>query len=62
MSENPQVGKIGWTGSAVEDVEARAESRAENRGEAIVPIKCLASVRSCVISDPAGSTAALYQP
>ena len=46
----------------VEDVEASARACAENGGEVIVPVRALAGGRFCVIRDPAGSTAALYQP
>ena len=46
----------------VEDVEASAATCTENGGEIIIPIKGLAGGRFCVIRDPAGSTAALYQP
>ena len=46
----------------VEDVDASAAACIENGGEVIVPVKGLAGGRFCVIRDPAGSTAALYQP
>ena len=46
----------------VEDVEASAAACTENGGEIISPIKGLAGGRFCVIRDPAGSTAAWYQP
>lgn len=46
----------------VEDVEASAAACTENGGQIIVPIKGLAGGRFCVIRDPAGSAAALYQP
>ena len=46
----------------VEDVEASAAACTENGGAVIVPVKDLAGGRFCVIRDPAGSTAALYQP
>ena len=46
----------------VEDVEASAAACTENGGEIVIPIKGLAGGRFCVIRDPAGSTAALYQP
>jgi predicted enzyme related to lactoylglutathione lyase len=46
----------------VDDVEASAGACVENGGEVIVPVKGLAGGRFCVIRDPAGSTAALYQP
>ena len=46
----------------VEDVEASAAACTENGGAVIVPMKELAGGRFCVIRDPAGSAAALYQP
>ena len=46
----------------VEDVEASAAACVDNGGEVVVPVKGLAGGRFCVIRDPAGSTAALYQP
>ena len=46
----------------VEDIEASAAACTENGGEVIIPIKALAGGRFCVFRDPAGSTAALYQP
>jgi predicted enzyme related to lactoylglutathione lyase len=46
----------------VDDVEASAAACSENGGEVIIPIRELAGGRFCVIRDPAGSTAALYQP
>lgn len=46
----------------VEDVDASAATCIENGGEVIVPVNGLAGGRFCVIRDPAGSTAALYQP
>ena len=46
----------------VEDVEASAAACTENGGEIVIPIKGLAGGRFCVIRDPAGSAAALYQP
>ena len=46
----------------VEDVEKSAAACTDNGGEVVVPIKGLAGGRFCVIRDPAGSTAALYQP
>ncbi len=46
----------------VADVEASAAACAANGGEVIVPVRGLAGGRFCVIRDPAGATAALYQP
>lgn len=40
MSDNSQVGKIGWIDMTVDDAEGRF----------------------CIIRDPAGATAALFQP
>ena len=46
----------------VDDVEASAAACEAHGGEVIVPVQGLAGGRFCVIRDPAGSTAALYQP
>lgn len=46
----------------VEDVEASAAACVENGGEVVVQPKGLAGGCFCVIRDPAGATAALYQP
>ena len=46
----------------VEDVEASATACTENGGEVLVPPRGLAGGRFCVIRDPAGATAALFQP
>lgn len=46
----------------VEDVGTSAAACTKNGGEVIVPPKDLAGGRFCVIRDPAGATAALYQP
>ena len=46
----------------VEDVEASAAACEAHGGEVIVPVRGLAGGRFCVIRDPAGATAALYQP
>jgi predicted enzyme related to lactoylglutathione lyase len=46
----------------VDDVEASAAACETHGGEVIVPVQGLAGGRFCVIRDPAGSTAALYQP
>ena len=46
----------------VADVEASASSCVENGGKVLVQPKGLAGGRFCVIRDPAGATAALYQP
>ena len=46
----------------VADVEASAAACTANGGEVLVSPKGLAGGRFCVIRDPAGATAALYQP
>ena len=45
----------------VEDVDASAAACIELGGEVLVPVRGLAGGRFCVIRDPAGATAALYQ-
>lgn len=46
----------------VDDVEASAAACEAHGGEVLVPVRALAGGRFCVIRDPAGATAALYQP
>ena len=46
----------------VEDIEKSAAACEANGGKLIVPVKGLAGGRFCVIRDPSGSAAALYQP
>lgn len=46
----------------VEDVERSAAACVANGGEVVVPVKGLAGGQFCIIRDPAGSVAALYQP
>lgn len=46
----------------VADVDASAAACLANGGEIVVPVQGLAGGRFCVIRDPAGATAALYQP
>lgn len=46
----------------VADVEASAAACTANGGQILVEPKGLAGGRFCVISDPSGATAALYQP
>ncbi len=46
----------------VADVEASAAACTANCGEVLVAPKGLAGGRFCVIRDPSGATAALYQP
>ena len=45
----------------VEDVEQSAAACVEHGGEVIVPVRNAGGGRFCVIRDPAGATAALYQ-
>ena len=45
----------------VADVEASAAACEANGGQVIAPIRGLAGGRFCVIRDPSGATAALYQ-
>lgn len=46
----------------VEDVDASARACTEQGGKVIVAPKALGDARFCVIEDPAGAVAALYQP
>lgn len=46
----------------VADVDASAAACTANGGEVLVAPKGLAGGRFCVIRDPSGATAALYQP
>mgnify|MGYP001825691131 FL=1 len=46
----------------VADVDASAAACTANGGEVLVEPKGLAGGRFCIIRDPAGATAALYQP
>jgi predicted enzyme related to lactoylglutathione lyase len=46
----------------VADVDASAAKCTEQGGKLIVPPKAMGSARFCVIEDPAGAVAALYQP
>jgi predicted enzyme related to lactoylglutathione lyase len=46
----------------VADVEASAAACVENGGKLVVPPRGLAGGQFCVIQDPGGATAALYQP
>jgi len=46
----------------VEDADASAAACVENGGEVVVAPRGLAGGRFCVIRDPGGATAALYQP
>jgi hypothetical protein len=85
MSDNSEVGKIGWIDMTVDDADGIRDfyktvvgwgsddvsmgeysdysmTLPSNGGEVIVQPKGLAGGRFCVIRDPAGATAALYQP
>jgi len=54
---------IGWLiYITVDDVEKSATACTANGGEVIVPVRGLAGGKFCVIRDPSGATAALYQP
>ena len=46
----------------VEDVDASAAACREHGGEVVVPVSGLAGGRFCVVRDPSGAVAALYQP
>ncbi len=46
----------------VSDVEASAQVCRDNGGKVLVEPRSLAGGRFCVIEDPGGATAALYQP
>jgi len=46
----------------VEDVEASADTCRANGGKVIVEPRGLSGGRFCVIEDPSGATAALYEP
>jgi len=60
MSDN--IGKIGWIDMTVADVDVSAATCLDNGGKVIVEPRGLAGGRFCVIEDPNGATAALYQP
>jgi predicted enzyme related to lactoylglutathione lyase len=67
-----EIGKIGWIDMTVADgtgvrdfyaaVEASAAACTANGGRIVVEPRGLAGGRFCVIEDPGGATAALYQP
>ena len=46
----------------VADVEASASACKAKGGKVLIPPRSLAGGRFCVIEDPGGATAALYQP
>jgi len=46
----------------VEDAEASAVTCTNNGGSVVVPVRGLAGGQFCVIKDPSGAVAALYQP
>jgi predicted enzyme related to lactoylglutathione lyase len=61
MSDN--IGKIGWLiYVTVADVAASATACIDNGGKVIVEPRGLADGKFCVIEDPNGASAALYQP
>ena len=45
----------------VDDIDASIEACEQRGGEVLVPVKALAGGRYCVIRDPSGAAAALYQ-
>ena len=45
----------------VDDLDASIEACEQRGGEVLVPVKALAGGRYCVIRDPSGAAAALYQ-
>jgi predicted enzyme related to lactoylglutathione lyase len=45
----------------VDDIDASIEACEAHGGEVLVPVKGLAGGRFCVIRDPSGAAAALYQ-
>ena len=57
MSDANQVGKIGWV-----DISVDHAARLANGGKVIVEPRGLAGGQFCVIEDPNGIAAALYQP
>lgn len=46
----------------VENVEASAAACTDNGGSIVVPVRGLSGGQFCVIKDPNGAVAALYQP
>ena len=66
MSGSDDIGRIGWLDMTVDDIVADVEESAAaciaNGGAVIVAPRGLASGRFCVIKDPGGSIAGLYQP
>lgn len=46
----------------VADIEESAAACTAHGGEIVVPVRGVAGGRFCVIRDPSGATAALYQP
>ena len=77
MSDDYEIGKIGWLDMTVEDaadlppgwliyimvadVEDSARIAVERGGKLLVEPRGLAGGRFCVIEDPGGSIAGLYQ-
>jgi predicted enzyme related to lactoylglutathione lyase len=75
MSGTDDVGKIGWLDMTVEDappgwliyiivadVEESSAACLTNSGKIVLEPRDFAGGRFCVIEDPGGSIAALYQP
>lgn len=62
MSDESQVGKVGWIDITVADVDASAAQCGKRGGKLIIEPRELAGGRFCVVEDPSGATAALYQP
>ena len=62
MSEVPEFGKIGWFDMTVADVAQSAEACKAGVGDVLVEPRGLAGGQFCVIRDPAGAVAGLYQP
>ncbi len=46
----------------VDDIDASVAACEANGGDVILPVRGMGEARFCVIRDPAGATAALYQP
>ncbi|MGB5332960.1 MAG: hypothetical protein WBN05_10530 [Woeseiaceae bacterium] len=57
MSDKNQVGKIGWIDITVEDADGLRDFYKE-----VVEPRELSGGQFCVIKDPSGATAALFQP
>ncbi|MGB5447975.1 MAG: hypothetical protein WBM80_03530 [Woeseiaceae bacterium] len=57
MSDKNQVGKIGWIDITVDDADGLRDFYKE-----VVEPRELSGGQFCVIKDPSGATAALFQP